>query len=375
MDSIGDMWGDTVPVSHLLETFADNIEERFADQPEVEAEVRSSLAQKYNLLTMFKGEAEAREFAALAEEHFNEALRLQRELYGEDDPRTLSLIEDTASHFGVGFDLERAEAMRREALEIRERSDEPDIDGIMGARHDLARVLADRGKLSEAEALNTEALEHFRAQFGDDDLETSSALSLQAWIRQLQGRSEEALSDRLELVAMACRVSGSGTDEEADALTDLAGAYVSMGRFDDASSLYEETLPLSLERLGIKNWLMEGHALQPEAPTLLFFWESWCPFSQLYISEINGLLRKDDSPLQVIGMTSLSHGSGEDDAESFVERNNLGFPSAVYDGEVFKDLGLGGWPAAVALHEGGVLWKGHPYKISRPFLEGLARGR
>jgi non-specific serine/threonine protein kinase/serine/threonine-protein kinase len=375
MDSIGNMWGDMVPVSELLETFGDNIEKRFADQPEVEAEVRYELAKSYDFLTMFKGGPEAMEFAAMAEEHLSEALRLQRELYGEGDPRTLSMIEETASHLGVGFDLDRAEAMRREALGIREGSEDPDVDGIMGARRDLADVLADKGRLKEAEAFNNEALEHFRAQLGDDNPETRSALSLRARIRQLQGRSEEALLDRLELLEAARRVSGSGTWEEAVALRDLAGAYVSLGRFDEASSIYGETLPLSLERLGIKNWLMEDHALQANAPTLVLFWESWCPYCQLYLSRLEGLRTEDESPLQVLGVTSLNGGMREDDAESFIERNDLGFPNAVYDGKIFDDLGFDGWPAAVALHEGNVVWKGNPSEISRAFLEGLVRGR
>jgi tRNA A-37 threonylcarbamoyl transferase component Bud32/tetratricopeptide (TPR) repeat protein len=375
MDSIGNMWGDTIPVSDLLETFGDNIEERFAGQPEVEAEIRHALAEEYSFLTMFRGGAEAREFADMAEEHSDEAIRLQRELHGEDDPRTLSMIEETASYLGVGFDLDRAEAMRREAMRIREGSGDPDIDGVMTARRHLANVLASKGKLSEADVLNSAALEHFRARFGGDDPETRSALSLRARIRQLQGRPEEALPDRLELLELARRVYGSGTEEEAYALGELADTYVSLGRFDDANSVYQETLPLSLERLGITEWLTEDYALHATAPTLVFFWESWCPYCQMYISRLQGLLSDDESPLQVIGMTSLNGGMHQDDAESFIERNELGFPSAVYDGKVFDDLGFTGWPSAVALREGSIVWKGHPARISKAFLEGLASGR
>ncbi len=107
----------------------------------------------------------------------------------------------------------------------------------------------------------------------------------------------------------------------------------------------------------------------------MFFWESWCPYCQLYLSRLDGLLTEDGFPLQVIGMTSLNGGMREDDAESFIQRNDLGFSSAIYDGKVFDDLGFDGVPAAVALYEGNVVWKGHPDRISKAFLEGLARGR
>jgi thiol-disulfide isomerase/thioredoxin len=370
MDSIGDMWGDTVPVSDLLETFGENIEERFAGQPEVEAEVRHALAQQYTFLTMFRTGAEAREFAVLAEENSNRALRLQRELYGEDDPRTIEMIEETAQLLDAGFDLHRAEALWREALSIREGSGALDTIGVMRARRSLAQVLADEGRLEEAEALNSDALEYFREELGDDDPDTRSALSLRARIRQLHGRSNEALSDRLQLLAAACRVPGAPTEEE-HALTELAESYVSLGRLDDAGSLYHEDLPLSAERLGVTSWLVDDYTLQAAAPTLVLFWESWCPYCQLYLSRFEGMRAELKPHLQVIGLTSLT-GSTREAADSFIERNALGFPNAVYDGEVFVDLGFEGIPSAVALWEGRIVWKGSPSKISKSFLAGLA---
>jgi thiol-disulfide isomerase/thioredoxin len=370
MDSIGDMWGDTVPVSALLETFGESLEERFAGQPEVEAEVRHALAQEYSFLTMFRAGAEAREFAALAEEHSSRALRLQRELYGEDDPRTLEMIEETADLLDDGFDLHRAEALRREALRIREESGDGDATDVMRARRSLAQVLADEGRLEEADALNSDALEYFRAQSGDDDQDTRWALSLQARIRKRQGRPDEALSDRLRLLAAACRMPGSPTEEE-QAMTHLADSYVSLGMHDEASSLYQEDLPLSVERLGVTSWLTEDYELQANAPTLIVFWESWCPYSQMYLSRLESLRAEFAPRLQVIGLTSLTGGTREE-ATSFIERNEFGFPNAVYDGEVFMDLGFDGVPAAVALWEERIVWRGSPSEISRSFLEGLA---
>jgi non-specific serine/threonine protein kinase/serine/threonine-protein kinase len=373
MGSVTDMWGDTVPVSALLETFGENIEERFAGQPDVEAEVRHALAQEYTFLTMFRAGDEAREFAALAEEHSDEALRLQRELYGEGDPRTIEMIEERAGHLDAGFDLDRAEALWREALRIREGSGDPDTDEIMRARRRLAKVLADRGKLEEAEALNSDALEHFRAQLGDDDWDTLSALSLQARIRQLQGRSEEALADRVQLLA-ACRMSDALADGEEAAMARLAQSYISMGRLEEASSLYQKGLSLSLERLGITDWFAEDYTLQATAPTLVLFWESWCPYCQLYLSRLESLRAGLEPRLQVIGLTSLFDGTREA-ADLFVERNALSFPNAVYDGEVFRELGFEGWPSALALWEGKIVWRGNPSEITRSFLEGLAGQR
>ena len=48
---------------------------------------------------------------------------------------------------------------------------------------------------------------------------------------------------------------------------------------------------------------------------------------------------------------------------SRIERNALGFPNAVYDGQVMRDLGFDSYPVAVAIDDARVVWKGHPDKI------------
>jgi serine/threonine-protein kinase RIO1/thiol-disulfide isomerase/thioredoxin len=376
MNSLDMIAGDQVPISKLLKTFGENIEERFADEPEVEADVRYTLAKHYDFLAMFQGGPESKKYADLAKENLDEALRIRREVYGGGDPRTLATIEETAAHLGIGFDMDRAEAMRREALAIRESSRQPDLGGVMEARHNLAEVLADKGKLREAERLNREALEYYRSELGDDDAKTRSALSLQAWVQQLQGEYLPAEAARLELLESVRRVSAeSGTSQELDALRALANVYVAQGKLEEAAALFERQVSLDAEHLGITAWLGEDYQMQARTPTLLMFWESWCPFCQLYLPQVNQLRKASESSVQMIGLTSLSYGKHEEDALSFVDRNGLDFPHAVCDGKLQDRLGFNGWPAVVALSEGNIVWEGHPDRISKGFLEGLVRGR
>jgi tRNA A-37 threonylcarbamoyl transferase component Bud32/tetratricopeptide (TPR) repeat protein len=375
MESISTIGGDEVSISTLLETFGKNIHERFANQPEVEVQVRFDLAMRYDYLSLYRGGSEAKEFSALAEEHFNEALRLQRELYGENAPQILETLEFLADHLGTGFDLPRAESMLREALKIRLDTDSENLDDIMSTRVNLADVLVKEGKLKEAAALNQQALDHFQAQQGADDPRTLDALTTYAWIRQLEGKHREAEATRLELLETTRRISETGSDEERDALQGLANVYVAEGKIDEAAEIYEETRELSLSRLAIKKWLLEDHVIDANAPTLLFFWESWCPYCQLSVPELKRLRAEVGDPLQLIGMTSLNYGQHQEDAERFVQRNGLNFPNAVYDAKVLGDFGTTSWPFVAALHKGNVVWKGHPAGLTQDFLEGLVRGR
>jgi hypothetical protein len=92
------------------------------------------------------------------------------------------------------------------------------------------------------------------------------------------------------------------------------------------------------------------------------------------LPKLEALRGEQEGNLQLIGLTAL-YGQEKDDAEWFIVRNKLGFPNAIFEGDVFKDLGFTGIPMAVAVREGKVVWKGHPDGISEAFLEGLVQGR
>jgi hypothetical protein len=63
-------------------------------------------------------------------------------------------------------------------------------------------------------------------------------------------------------------------------------------------------------------------------------------------------------------MTSLSGGMHEADAESFVERNSLGFDNVVYEKETQKELQVGGFPPSWRCPAGE--WSGGDIPIMLP---------
>jgi thiol-disulfide isomerase/thioredoxin len=373
MASLKGAMGDEIKVSRLLEVFAGKIDERFADQPEAESSVRLLLAQKYSFLTAYTAGAEAKKFAELAEENFHRVLELRRQLYGENDPGTTELIEEVANHLAIGFDLERAEFWYREALRRRDASGNQDLRKVVRLRRQLAGVLASEGRLKEAESINREVLQSCEKNFGLHDAETRLAREQQAWFQQLHGDLELAATGRRKLLEEAHRNHDSNPDGERRAVTRLANLYVTQGKANEAAAMYQTSLLLSTRRLGIEKWLNQEYSLRSDAPTLLFFWESWCPYCQLTITKFNDIVERNGGTLQVVGMTSLNLGMHEEDAQAFIARNHLEFPNAIYDGKIFKELELGGWPAVVALRDGKIVWWGHPSWISPGFVRGLVR--
>ncbi len=83
------------------------------------------------------------------------------------------------------------------------------------------------------------------------------------------------------------------------------------------------------------------------------FWEPWCPFSEAYVPRLQQLhADRPDSSVQIVGLT---------------------FANAQSTGETFLELGLTGYPSAVALKDGHVVFEGHPDLITPAFLAGLER--
>jgi len=133
---------------------------------------------------------------------------------------------------------------------------------------------------------------------------------------------------------------------------------VARGKLEEAAVIFDEKIPVTESNLGIERWLFEDHVLQTEAPTILVFWESFCPWCQLYIPRLNEARRKAGTSVQVIGLTTLS--GDEEKSVDFVRRNHFDFPQAVYEEDVAKEA-VGGiyLPLTIALCEGKVVWQGN----------------
>jgi thiol-disulfide isomerase/thioredoxin len=283
-----------------------------------------------------------------------------------------------ASTFGLGrgFDLAEAEAKRREALEIRLALQDQDPTDIAMARKRLADVLVRRGKFGEASSLNADVITHFHERYPDSTV--VPAISQRATILELQGSFEEAAELRVSLLENARRDPDpmSRSDREQYAIRDLARVYVSQGRLAEAAELYQTEIPVTTDSLGIRSWLLERFDVKPEQPTLLVFWEEWCPWCQLFIPELDDARERGGSVVQVIGLTTLSWGRQKEEAIDFVRRNDLGFPHAVYDDEaISSSVGWIWYPMVIALNEGRVVWRGSAADVTVGFMRGLGQHR
>jgi len=125
--------------------------------------------------------------------------------------------------------------------------------------------------------------------------------------------------------------------------------------------------------LGIETWFQgEGTAdLSGDRPTLIVFWEVWCPHCRREVPKIEALYEKyRDRGLQVIGLTKLTRSATAEKVQAFIKDNGLAYPIAKENGTASRYFQVSGIPAAAFVKDGKVIWRGHPARITEKMIEG-----
>jgi non-specific serine/threonine protein kinase/serine/threonine-protein kinase len=368
-------YGDQVGVAELLDRYAASIETRFEGQPEVEAKVRHALAGSYMYLMLLERMEDSARRLDTAEQQLTTAIELFRESVGPDHPDSLDALEMKIELLDFRGRHDDVEQLRRELVDIHTSNLGADHPTTLWACQALGNVLRERGQLDEAEALIARVLEVRRRDPGPQARATLSTMSSMVRLLHASGRLAEAEQLALEVVE-GRRITDEPTSKQRrNAVAALASLYIDRGKVELAEALYEgETF--TLDEMGVEHWYVEGPPGRTgEASVLiLVWWEPWCPFSQKFVPKFEGFHRSSvDKPVRVIGLTSLSRGTTEEQARDFVQRNEFSFANARVDGSCFEKLGFLRVPSAAVVLNGQLVWSGHPEYVTNAFIDALVR--
>ncbi|MGD8375231.1 MAG: TlpA disulfide reductase family protein [Acidobacteriota bacterium] len=110
--------------------------------------------------------------------------------------------------------------------------------------------------------------------------------------------------------------------------------------------------------------------LQGQGPTLLVFWETWCPHCKREVPQLEQTFeRYQPQGLQVLALTRQTRGATDESVESFIAEHGLQFPVAKETGALSAHFAVSGIPAAAVVKDGKVVWRGHPARLSDAMLE------
>ena len=191
-----------------------------------------------------------------AEALYREALELRTRLEGRDSPgvaRTFNLLGTVLGEALQSTDVERSrelEAMHNEALRIFEQTDGPRSQGAADSLFRLAKVLKDRGDHTLAEEMARRSVQINTASRGADDPETATSLRLLALIQVDGSRFDEARASLDRALAVQRRSLPEGHPDFLLTLNDLAVVSQRTGDLARAEDLFREALDSYLRLYG-----------------------------------------------------------------------------------------------------------------------------
>jgi CHAT domain-containing protein/tetratricopeptide (TPR) repeat protein len=145
---------------------------------------------------------------------------------------------------------EEAEALLKEALEIRRAQLRPDHPLIAQSLVNLGAVFASLGRYAETEQAYREGLRIRRACYRSDHTDVAMSLGILASFLARDGRYAEAESLAREAAELAARIDGPGSARAADADQALAEVLAEQGRLVEAERLLRRVLAVREATVG-----------------------------------------------------------------------------------------------------------------------------
>ena len=276
---------DTKMLAEILDHTSERVGQELRGQPEVEAEIRSVLANTYGdmgdyakaerhqmraveLLERARGTGDALTLAARsalggvyvqlgrleeADSLLKRTAAAQSALRGDADPKTLTTLSLLAASYSYQVRAAEAESIGARIVPLLRR-ELGDSDLItQSAMNTQAVTLADDGKYAASESLFVALLKVAKHDLGVDHPTTLRVMTAFGWMYREQGRLPEAERLTRESLERERRVFGNEHSDTQAAVNNLGIILSDMKRPAEAEPYYLEGLTVSRRTLGEKH--------------------------------------------------------------------------------------------------------------------------
>ncbi|MFH1418485.1 MAG: serine/threonine-protein kinase [Planctomycetota bacterium] len=269
----------------ILDTAAARIETEFADQPEIEAQIRHTIGCTYMALGQYAAAEPHLEIALdvfhfLRGEEYHDTLvamnnlavlyshqgqlseaegllvrtiKVRRSLVGPDHADTLSVMNNLAAVYSEQERYSEAEELFADVLDMRKRTlGETDPDTVMSMGN-LGLLYVDQKRYLDAEPLLSESLALRRKTLGEEHPDTLASMSCLAGLYCCQERHAEAEELYTRVLACRRRALGKTHPDTLISMAKLALVYCKQARYDEAEALYLEAVDVLRDTLGVEH--------------------------------------------------------------------------------------------------------------------------
>jgi tetratricopeptide (TPR) repeat protein len=231
--------GRRVTIAEVLDEAGRRTEAELADQPEIQASVRTTLGATYGGLGLFDA----------AEPHLVAALETRRRVLGNDHKDVAGSLAALGSLRGDEGRFSEAESLFREAAAIYGRIGRADSLDAVSVDGELASVLQSLGRYDEAEEILRRTLARQRKLLGDRSEGVAVSLNNLAVIVGTKGDTRGALALQRQVVDIMRGLHGEHPDVAA-ALSTLAASLEGNGDLAEAEPVFQEALAMRRKLLG-----------------------------------------------------------------------------------------------------------------------------
>jgi len=207
-----------------------------------------------------------------------------------------------------------------------------------------------------------------------------------------------SLEEKIEEVEKKGAKAGPADDKAekaAAALYETIGKAVRDGKIDDAKKTLNELkkkysnttayrrarkIERELEVIGkdapaefaVEKWYTTESKidLASDTPTLLVFWEIWCPHCRREVPKMQETWTKYQGKMQMVGLTKITRSATEEKVTEFLAENKVTYPTAKENGDLSKHFNVSGIPAAAVVKGGKIIWRGHPGRLNDEMING-----
>ena len=232
--------GRDVTIREVLDAASKKVEEKFKNEPLIEAAIRETMGRIYRKLGEFKS----------AEPHLERALQIHQEELGKQHLKTLYSMSNLAVLCHTQRKYKEAERQFSDALTEFRRILGDENRTTLSCTINLASVYKAMGRHAEAEDLYGRALEVSRRVLGEEHIETLAAMNNLATLYETRARYEKAEQLFVKTLEVSRRVLGEEHPQTLSTMYNLARFYQDQGGHKKAEELLVKTLEVSRRVLG-----------------------------------------------------------------------------------------------------------------------------
>ena len=181
------------------------------------------------------------------------AAEIYTKIFGLDDHRTLTSMNNLAVVYGELGQFEKSVEMNEKLLSTRQRILGRDHPDTLISMNNLAEAYMRLGRLKEAKELNEAALEGFQTTFGKEHPNTLRSMSNLAHKYRGDGQVEKAAELHEKVLGARERTLGLEHPDTLVTMNNLAGTYADCGQVTEAAELHKKVLGAQERTLGLEH--------------------------------------------------------------------------------------------------------------------------